>query len=81
MVKNFIVESHRRQPPPKQTSPDEDDDGLEAALERPSYIDMERHAVHASEEAEERKESKHPSRLVDVSKYATQYLSSPTDCP
>lgn len=80
MVKNFIIESHRRQPSPRRSSPDETQDGLEAALERPSYIDMERHAVHASEEAEVPKEAKHPSRLVDVSARRQHTIFSlPTD--
>jgi hypothetical protein len=65
MVKNFIVDSHRRQPPPTQASI-EHDEGLEAELERPSYIDLERHAVQAADEIEKRDETKYPSRLVDV---------------
>ncbi|WXC57292.1 hypothetical protein SNK03_003210 [Fusarium graminearum] len=46
MVKNFILESHRRPPPlqdegdPENSTPDE-----AAALDRPSYLDMERHAA------------------------------------
>lgn len=66
MVKNFIVESHRRQPPPSPATED-DEDSVDAVLDKPSYFEMERQAVHASEEVEENNASKHPSRLVDVS--------------
>lgn len=46
---------------------EEDEESIDDDLARPSYIDMERHASHASEEVTENKDAKHPSRLVDVS--------------
>jgi 21S rRNA (uridine2791-2'-O)-methyltransferase len=76
MVKNFIVESHRRQPAVRKPT-EEDEDSLEDDLARPSYIDMERHASHASEEVTENKDAKHPSRLVDVSTTSSNLKTLP----
>ncbi|KAM0497519.1 hypothetical protein ACHAP8_006683 [Fusarium lateritium] len=65
MVKNFILESHRRPPPlqdnseAEQSSPDE-----AAALDRPSYLDMERHAAQDEVQLLESEASK--KRIVDV---------------
>lgn len=48
LVKNFVLESHRRQRP--AIAPPEEDAVVERSdLERPSYVDMERHASHNAE--------------------------------
>lgn len=65
MVKNFILESHRRPPPlqdegePENSTPDE-----AAALDRPSYLDMERHAAQDEVLPLETEAAK--KRIVDV---------------
>ncbi|KAI1071101.1 hypothetical protein LB507_009672 [Fusarium sp. FIESC RH6] len=65
MVKNFILESHRR-PPPLQNS--EESDGSDpdeiAAIDRPSYLDMEFHTSQDEAAIPESETSK--KRLVDV---------------
>jgi 21S rRNA (uridine2791-2'-O)-methyltransferase len=67
MVKNFILESHRRPPPLQDNSETEKSDPDEAAaLDRPSYLDMERHAAQDEVPASKK-------RIVDV-RLAT-YLS------
>lgn len=65
MVKSFILESHRRPPPlqdegdPENSTPDE-----AAALDRPSYLDMERHA--AQDEVLPLETEAARKRIVDV---------------
>jgi 21S rRNA (uridine2791-2'-O)-methyltransferase len=64
LVKNFVFESHRRQRP--TMAPPEEDAAAEGSdLERPSYIDMER---HASQSAEAQSDAGSPLRyrVVDV---------------
>ncbi|CAG7556158.1 unnamed protein product [Fusarium equiseti] len=65
MVKNFILESHRR-PPPLQIS--EESDGSDpdeiAAIDRPSYLDMEFHTSQDEAALPESETAK--KRLVDV---------------
>jgi 21S rRNA (uridine2791-2'-O)-methyltransferase len=66
MVKNLIVESHQKQPPPPARDSDHASDELdETDLDRPSYIDMERHAT-PSAETSETKPGASSERLVDV---------------
>jgi 21S rRNA (uridine2791-2'-O)-methyltransferase len=67
MVKNFILESHRR-PPPLQDNSETEQSGPDetATLDRPSYLDMERHAAQDEVPASKK-------RIVDV-RLAT-YLS------
>ncbi|KAJ4267433.1 2' O-ribose methyltransferase [Fusarium torreyae] len=65
MVKNFIVESHRRPPPLKETEDNDSSDTDESTgLDRPSYLDMERHTAQDEAPAPEPEASK--KRLVDV---------------
>ncbi|KAI5462741.1 FtsJ-like methyltransferase-domain-containing protein [Mariannaea sp. PMI_226] len=67
LVKNFIIESHRRQPPPPPPPPDQDsqEDFNEEDVDRPSYLDMERQSTPSSE-ALESKTGTLPERIVDV---------------
>ncbi|KAG8676931.1 hypothetical protein FPOAC1_002942 [Fusarium poae] len=60
MVKNFILESHRR-PPPLQDNSETEQSGPDetATLDRPSYLDMERHAAQDEVPASKK-------RIVDV---------------
>lgn len=60
MVKKFIAESHRLRPPPPRRKPSPDTDGTEApvpaedeseALNRPSYIEMERQSSQIDDES------------------------------
>ncbi|KAG8349331.1 hypothetical protein FVEN_g12445 [Fusarium venenatum] len=65
MVKNFILESHRRPPPLQDNSETEQSGPDEAtALDRPSYLDMERHAAQDEVQLLESEASK--KRIVDV---------------
>ncbi|RGP78771.1 ribosomal rna large subunit methyltransferase j [Fusarium longipes] len=65
MVKNFILESHRR-PPPLKDSTEVENSGADeaAAVDRPSYVDMERHA--AQDEAQPLESEAVKRRIVDV---------------
>lgn len=66
LVKNLIVESHQQQRPPSIRDSDRASDSIAGAdLDRPSYIDMERHAT-PSTEASETKSGASSERLVDV---------------
>ena len=60
LVKDFIIDSHKQRPAPPLPSSETEDEA--EGLERPSYIDMERHvsAEHAHQDGQ-------PQRLVDVS--------------
>jgi 21S rRNA (uridine2791-2'-O)-methyltransferase len=65
MVKNFILESHRR-PPPLQNSEESDSSDPDeiAAIDRPSYLDMEFHTSQDEAALPETETAK--KRLVDV---------------
>lgn len=65
MVKTFIAEAHKRPapPPPAQEVAEED----EVDLEKPSYIDMERHATEGEEGVGKKSPDAAKGRLVDVS--------------
>ncbi|CAJ0540053.1 Ff.00g073580.m01.CDS01 [Fusarium sp. VM40] len=65
MVKKFILESHRR-PPPMQESDETDssDPDERITIDRPSYLDMERHA--GQNEAPVPKAEASKKRIVDV---------------
>jgi 21S rRNA (uridine2791-2'-O)-methyltransferase len=72
MVKNFILESHRR-PPPMQESDETDssDPDESIAIDRPSYLDMERHAGQNEAPVAESEASK--KRIVDVCRLIPQH--------
>lgn len=81
LVVDFIVDSHRRTPPPSPEVNAREDDaekdesaaGGEVVEDRPSYIDMERHAAQAPAEptgeieGEPKSKGRNPNWLVDVS--------------
>jgi 21S rRNA (uridine2791-2'-O)-methyltransferase len=80
MVKNFILESHRRPPPLQDNSEIENSDPEEAAaVDRPSYLDMERHA--AQDEAPLLESEAAKKRIVDVCLTTRQYNILANGCP
>jgi 21S rRNA (uridine2791-2'-O)-methyltransferase len=64
-VKDMIIDHHKREPPPPPPSePQEPSSGDEShTVDRPSYIDMERHASQAHES---HSTDQSTMRLVDV---------------
>lgn len=72
MVKKFILESHRR-PPPMQESDETDssDPDERITIDRPSYLDMERHAGQNEAPVPEAEASK--KRIVDVCRLLSQH--------
>lgn len=77
MVKAFIVDSYQRQPFPPNAqdyeNPSDDVDGED--VDRPSYIDMERHAVSSPDSSVPTSDAS-SKRLVDVCRLHPP-LSSP----
>ncbi|RMJ16340.1 hypothetical protein CDV36_003988 [Fusarium kuroshium] len=68
MVKNFILDTHKRPPPLQhEAEPSASDEVEVSEIDRPSYIDMERHASSESEPPSETPGSERLNqRLVDV---------------
>ncbi|KAF4461728.1 ribosomal RNA large subunit methyltransferase J [Fusarium albosuccineum] len=67
MVKNFILEAHRRPPPLREENEanlSEEDNNPD--VDRPSYIDMERHAGPGSSSSHTPEPEESKERLVDV---------------
>ncbi|KAJ4142427.1 2' O-ribose methyltransferase [Fusarium falciforme] len=67
MVKNFILDTHKRPPPLQHEAGPSASDEVEASeIDRPSYIDMERHASSESGSLEASESGTSSQRLVDV---------------
>ncbi|KAF4977737.1 hypothetical protein FZEAL_5785 [Fusarium zealandicum] len=67
MVKNFIIETHQRPPPVREQDDEETPEETESPeADRPSYIDMERHAGSGSPPSRASKSDVSKDRLVDV---------------
>lgn len=68
LVKDYIVESHRRQPPPPEAESPEDEASAEDAadIDRPSYIDIERQTTPSQQAPPAQAEDPTTLRLVDV---------------
>lgn len=67
MVKNFILDTHKRPPPLQHEAETSDSDEVEVSeIDRPSYIDMERHASSESGSPEASESNTSSQRLVDV---------------
>ncbi|KAF5002632.1 hypothetical protein FDECE_10563 [Fusarium decemcellulare] len=78
MVKNFILEAHRRPPPLREENEanlSEEDNNPD--VNRPSYIDMERHAGPGSSPSHTPEPEESKERLVDVDEYERKRLSRP----
>ncbi|KAL2687526.1 hypothetical protein Neosp_005087 [[Neocosmospora] mangrovei] len=67
MVKNFILDAHKRPPPLQHEAETSDSDEVEVSdIDRPSYIDMERHASSEAESSKASEPDTPNQRLVDV---------------
>lgn len=67
MVKNFILDTHKRPPPLQHEAGLSSSDEVDVSeVDRPSYIDMERHASSESESSEASGPDTTNQRLVDV---------------